>query len=594
MGSVGRKNIVEPLFDALPDIIAKRPDTELLFMGDGRYLDYFKNKSRELGIDRHITFTGWLPLDKARENLQAGDLGYGFMPDNITTRAASNMKTPQYMVKGVVPLVSRTGDLPEMVAEGKAGYITKSEELEDIKAEILRALEDPERMTGKAAAARTFAIENFSWEKLAKNFDDWMIPKESVRTSNGKIFFVTANTPADVGGAEIRNLYLLRNLVKSGKQVQVFCITNKKERAALKNLQMELKLPIISASSAPSSLPFKLRALIINRMQPFMDEYRYSGLGEKIREAAEKELPAAIQLEQIEAYHIIRPHIKYFQERGVKVILDAHNVEAEAFKGAIENFPFWKKLAGKLLLNRLRKLEIEAAKDADAIFACSSSDAKYFKKYNSKVYTIANGVDCDAFQPAKNEKATALIFIGGTSYTPNADALKFYLREIHPRVKAAFPNVRLYAIGASENYLRENGLEDDSVDTLGFVDDVKPYLDKAAIGICPIRQGSGTRLKVLTFMASGLAVVSTTKGAEGIKCADRENILIADTGDRFAKNIIELLQNNSERKRLGENARGAMLREYDWEIIGESVEAAYREILSRDHPSSPDQVEVRP
>ncbi|HEY5138597.1 MAG TPA: glycosyltransferase, partial [Methylococcales bacterium] len=85
MGSVGRKNIVEPLFDALPDIITKHPDTQLLFMADGQYLEYFKDKSRVIGIAQHITFTGWLTMEKARENLLAGDLGYGFMPDDITT-----------------------------------------------------------------------------------------------------------------------------------------------------------------------------------------------------------------------------------------------------------------------------------------------------------------------------------------------------------------------------------------------------------------------------------------------------------------------------------------------------------------------------
>ncbi|MFA6896710.1 MAG: glycosyltransferase [Patescibacteria group bacterium] len=580
MGSVNRKNIVEPLFDALPLIIEKHPDAELLFMGDGKYLDYFKDKSRNLGIDKHIVFTGWLELEKARENLKAGDLGYGFMPDDITTRAASNMKTPQYMIRGVVPFVSFTGDLPKMVNEGEAGYIAESEKLEDIATEILRALEDPERKSVKAETARAFAAENFNWEKLAKDFDNWALPKTAAKTIDSKkIFFVSANVPANVGGQEIRNLYLLRSLIKSGKQAKLFCIAGDKDAAAVKNLQTESGLPIVSVSPAPNSLALKLRALFINRMQPFMDEYRFSGLGKKIRAQVKAELPAVIHLEQIEAYYIIRPHVKYLKKRGVKIVLDAHNVEAEAFKGAIETFSFRKKLAGKFLLPKLRRLEIEAAKNADAVFACSQTDAAYFRKYNRKVYLIANGTDCRTFRPTFDKKETALVFIGGTAYAPNADALKFYLKEIHPRVKTSIPDARLFAIGATEDYLKKNGLEDTSVSAPGFVDNIGPYLEKAAVGICPVRQGSGTRLKVLTFMASGLAVVSTSKGTEGINYTDQENIKIADTADEFAKNIIDLLNNKPAREAMGKKARDLMIKEYDWDIIGKNIDAAYREIL---------------
>lgn len=581
MGTLGRKNIIEPLFDALPKIIKKHPDTELLLMGDGQYLDYFKEKAIKLGIDENITFTGWLSLEKARENLQSGDLGYGFMPDNITTRAASNMKTPQYLIRGVVPFVSRTGDLPHMVDEGRAGYISPSEKPEDIEAELLRALEDTERKTIKAAAAREFAVQNFGWEKLAKDFERWIFGEKMIRASEDKkIYFVSANVPANVGGGEIRNLYLLRQLLKSGKKVQLFCIKDEKSETALDELQKELPLPITDAKSAKSSILFKLRALLMNRMQPFMDEYRFSGLGKKIRAATENDLPDAIQLEQIGAYYIIRPHLSYLKKRGIKIILDAHNVEAEAFKGAIANFPLPKKLVGKFLLSRLRNLEIEAARNADAVFACSNTDAEYFKKYNSHVYTIANGVDCDAFQPAEDKQGSEIIFIGGTQYSPNADALRFYLKKVHPSVKKKIPDVKLLAVGATKNFLKANGIKDTSIEALGFVPQVKPYLDSASVGICPIRQGSGTRLKVLTFMASGLAIVSTAKGAQGIEYTDGKDILIADDAEKFATSVINLLQKEIERKAMGEEARRSMVRNYDWAVIGEKLNAAYTEILN--------------
>jgi glycosyltransferase involved in cell wall biosynthesis len=115
---------------------------------------------------------------------------------------------------------------------------------------------------------------------------------------------------------------------------------------------------------------------------------------------------------------------------------------------------------------------------------------------------------------------------------------------------------------------------------LGFVPDVKPYLDQAEAGICPVRQGSGTRLKVLTFMACGLPLVSTPKGAEGISCTGGKDILLAEDAEGFAASILEIFCNEEKRRELGQAARRLMCERYDWEIIGKSLRAAYTEIFS--------------
>ena len=581
MGAVGRKSILEPLFMALPKVAEVYPDTELLLMGDGKYLRYFKEMSRQLGINGRVTFTGWLDPEKARENLRAGDIGYGFMPDDVTTRAASNMKTPQYMIRGVVPFVSRTGDLPMMVDYGKAGYITPSEDIEDIIKTLIYALGDKDRKESKSQSAYRFAAANFSWKKLSQDFSKWMIPdtqtKEGMRK---KVYMICMNTPANVGGSEIRNMHLLRQLVKEGKDVTLFCISTEEDKKALADLVNDPTFRTISRKPRTNSLPLILRALSINRVQPFMDRYRYSGLGREIVRMAEIERPEVIQLEQLEAYYAIRPYLRRLKRLGIKVILDAHNVEIEAFKGSIANFNPLKRLVGKFLLNPLRKMEIGASQDVDAIFACSEEDAAFFKRYNKSVHIVPNGVDCRFFTPENTKTGNDIIFMGGTKYSPNADAIRFYLSEVHPRVRKAIPDARLLAIGASQQDIGKYAKSDDSVQALGFVEDVKPYLDMAKVGICPVRHGSGTRLKVLTFMAAGLSVVATSKGAEGIRFRDGIDISIADDAEVFADKVISLLADAETQKRIGDAARTLMLENYDWDVIGKKVERAYEEISS--------------
>lgn len=585
MGSLNRKNIIEPLLDSFPKIIARHPDTELLVMGDGKYFGYFKDKCDNLRIGKHVTFTGWLPIEKARGNLKAGDIGYCFMPDDMTTRAASNMKTPQYMMRGVVPFVSRTGDLPETVDEGQAGYIVENESMEDIRDTLTFALEDRERKGVKARTAREFAARNFAWSKLAGDFDKWLkghgvIPGDE--TEKTSVFFVCGSVPGNVGGPEIRNLYLLRSIVESTKMTKLFCVRKNSDLSAIEAIESAHSIPVISAEATPALRTLAIRAMLLGRIQPFMERYRESGLGDMVRSAAFTRKPSVIHLAQPEAYYMLRPHIKYLKQQGIKIVFDCHNVEIEAFRGTLRSFPWWKKLAGYYLMGKLKNLEIEAAENADAVFACSTKDADYFQKYNPNVYIIPNGVDCGIFRPSEKEDEATLIFIGGTDYAPNADALRFFLRDIYPKIRREVPETKLLAIGATEGFLRKNGIQEASVSALGFVDDIGPYLDRAAIGICPVRYGSGTRLKVLTFMASGLPVVSTTKGAEGISYCDGENIAIADTAESFAETTIALLRYRQKRRKLGESARELMLKAYDWDVIAKDIRAAYADILATD------------
>jgi glycosyltransferase involved in cell wall biosynthesis/uncharacterized membrane protein len=173
MGSINRKNILEPLFDIFPQILIEEPNAELIIMGDGKFLSYFKEKANDLDIVKNVTFTGWLSLEEAKLRLNAGDIGYSYMPDEVTTNAASNMKVSQYMARGVVPLVSDVGDLSFTVGFGSAGYIAKADSLDSLKSTLLGALKDPSRME-KAEMARDIASKKFSWDKQAESFITWM------------------------------------------------------------------------------------------------------------------------------------------------------------------------------------------------------------------------------------------------------------------------------------------------------------------------------------------------------------------------------------------------------------------------------------
>ncbi|HSW65816.1 MAG TPA: glycosyltransferase, partial [Bacillota bacterium] len=99
------------------------------------------------------------------------------------------------------------------------------------------------------------------------------------------------------------------------------------------------------------------------------------------------------------------------------------------------------------------------------------------------------------------------------------------------------------------------------------------------IGICPIREGSGTRLKVLTYMAAGLGVVSTSKGSEGIHYTDGQELTIVDEPQAFADAIVTLLLDRAALHKMGQAGHQLARESYDWPVIGKELAAFYARIL---------------
>jgi glycosyltransferase involved in cell wall biosynthesis len=580
MGSINRRTILEPFFEVLPEIIKQHPDTKVLMIGAGKDLEYFKEKARAAGISAKVTFTGWLNIEDARLQLHAGDIGYNYMPDEPTVKAASNMKVPQYMARGVVPMVSDIGDLPASVDFGKAGYVAKANDAEALKNALQIALEDKDRLQ-KSEQARAFAAKKFDWDILAGDFYQWLTSKTIVQKKNKKqkVYVVATTVPGDFGGGEIRNYNLIKQLIKqTDVEVEVFCISPNDPENARKNFESKINAVCHAVPAHPRSMDVVMRAFFLEQVPPFFEIFKSSGVGDVFRAACERSLPDIVQIEQLQAYYCIRPHILWLKSRGVKIVLDCHNVEFQSFDDSLEIFSLSKKLTGKLLVSHFKKLEIEATQRADLIFACSKVDADFFKQYNPKTYIIPNGVDCSEFQLfQKDQNSTPnLIFMGSVGYPPNGDAMQFYLDAIHPMVKEQISSIQLLAIGADKDWLDSIGVSDPSINPLGFVDDVRPYLARAMIGICPVRYGSGTRIKIMTYMAAGLPVVSTSKGAEGVTYINGRDIIITDDPQEFAKAILKLLADAPYRDSIAHNGREFILQNYDWNVIGRSLADTYQ------------------
>lgn len=171
VGSLNRITILEPLFYALEKLKQQKIKIHAVIIGDGEYLDYFKKLSKKLGVNKYVTFKGWIPQNRLNEHIKVGDVGYCYMPNELTIKACSSMKVFQYMQFGAVPLVSNVGDLPMYVFNGKAGYIAKHEDNQNLLETIIKALKDKKGRMQRIKYSQTHGAKKFNWETLSSEVE---------------------------------------------------------------------------------------------------------------------------------------------------------------------------------------------------------------------------------------------------------------------------------------------------------------------------------------------------------------------------------------------------------------------------------------
>jgi glycosyltransferase involved in cell wall biosynthesis len=189
--------------------------------------------------------------------------------------------------------------------------------------------------------------------------------------------------------------------------------------------------------------------------------------------------------------------------------------------------------------------------------------------YLGSIAVIPNGVDCAHNYPGLADvRPNTLIYNGALTYSANYDAMHYFLAKIYSLIQREVPDVSLMITGSTKG-VNLSGLQlDSSVQLTGYVEDVRLPVAGSAACVVPLRQGGGTRLKILEAMALGTPVVATAKGAEGLEVVDGEHLLVADDPAAFAEATLRLLRDAALRARLAHNARALVEAQYDWAHIG--------------------------
>jgi glycosyltransferase involved in cell wall biosynthesis len=289
------------------------------------------------------------------------------------------------------------------------------------------------------------------------------------------------------------------------------------------------------------------------------------------------------------------PYLPSLHKIGCPIILDSHNLETILFRDlhkakgrSPSGLQYWLQHWRDY---RLQQVEQRMVQSVSQNWVCSLEDKQGLEKLYSPApcWVIPNGIDIEEYQPVKLKQVIpppdlqhpqpTVLFLGTLAYGPNIEAVKWLLTDIYPLLQQAEPNCRLLLVGRNpQRWIRTKAKNTPNIWVTGAVKDVRPYMAAAQVMVVPLKQGGGTRLKILEAFAAGCPVVSTAKGAEGLQAEDGTHLLIRNTTTDITTAILQLWQQPSLAKRLSTSAFELAEQTYSREAIARPIRAALQSL----------------
>ena len=196
---------------------------------------------------------------------------------------------------------------------------------------------------------------------------------------------------------------------------------------------------------------------------------------------------------------------------------------------------------------------------------------------------VPNGVDTEDFFHVTREKSKnpIILFVGNFKWLQNKEAVSILVTKIWPEVIQKLPQARLWIVGRFPTPEIKN-YENKTIKVFGNVDDIKNVYKKADILLAPIYGPGGTRYKILEAMASGIPVVTTNRGIEGLRAIDGTHALVRDDSQSLADATVELITDKSLYDTLAKNGKKLISENYDWKKISLKLDELY-ENVSKSH-----------
>jgi len=301
--------------------------------------------------------------------------------------------------------------------------------------------------------------------------------------------------------------------------------------------------------------------------------YRSGRLARRVASLARREEPLWIVAH---SYHVAPAAL----DADRPLWIDFHNLDSEIWERTAETASSATvRSFARLQAPRVRNLERRLASAAAGVSCVSPRDAAGLAALRTaaRPLVVPNGVDLARYLSRSGDSGgERVLFVGDLSWPPNAEAVRWFAREVWPRVARQRPAARAEILGRSapRDLAR---LASSRLTFAGDRPDTRPHWAAAAVAVVPLLAGGGTRLKILEAAACGVPVVSTPIGAEGLAFTPEAEIRLREDAGGFADAVAQLLADPGVSRRQALAARARVEALYDWSRIGAEFAQALAE-----------------
>lgn len=239
---------------------------------------------------------------------------------------------------------------------------------------------------------------------------------------------------------------------------------------------------------------------------------------------------------------------------------------------------------GELVLNydhTLAVTDIDRAALLEAVKSLGSIPATQADAAAARLSVNPIAVDTQVLQPTgRSPESQHIVTLGTLHYPPNADGIRWFAREVYPIIQRRLPKAHLTIIGKNppQDFLELAVQQPESITVTGYVPDLDPYMEAAAVMVVPVRAGGGMRVRILEAFARGMPVVTTTVGLEGIDAQPGVEVLVEDSPETFASAVMGLLSNPEWQAELALRGRQLAERKYDWKAVLGQLDEVFKQL----------------